>query len=141
MDHYGYDKTYKPPIPVCNIIVSANLPLEMVEKSDHSAKVTMLIDTGADTSIIPKSAVQELEALMKLKLPYEFVKIVDFNGQVSTHKRYELSLRIDCSGVEKKHTLNIVEIEGNEAILGRDVLNRYIMCLNGPELTWTLESP
>lgn len=138
MGKYHYDKNYKPPAPTCNIKISTNLAKLLNKDEDPSREVKMLVDTGADMCIIPKSIVNELEEQLGTELPYDLIKAKDFDGQTSTHKVYNLIAFIR-NNKEHKHILDFLEIDDEDGILGRDLLNNYSITLNGPKHPWTLK--
>lgn len=139
MGKYSYDKNYDPPLPTCEITISTNFAGKIGKKKEASTKVKMMIDSGADISNIPKGAVNELERRLGTRLPYEFQQVLDFNGKESTHKLYNLTLLIQNSGFKDELLLDFIEIDDKDGILGRDVINRYSIHLDGCKLTWTLK--
>ncbi|MGD2091275.1 MAG: retropepsin-like aspartic protease [Candidatus Aminicenantes bacterium] len=139
MGKYTYDKNYNPPLPTCEITISTNFASKIGKKKEASTKVKMMIDSGADISIIPKGAVNELENRLGTRLPYEFRMVEDFNGKKSSHKLYNLTLLIQNSGFKDELLLDFIEIDNKDGILGRDVINNYSIHLDGCKLTWTLK--
>jgi hypothetical protein len=139
MRKYSYDKNYDPPLPTCEITLSTNFAGKIGKKKEASTKVKMMIDTGADISIIPKGAVNELEKRLGTRLPYEVQPVVDFNGKESSHKRYNLTLLIQNSGFKDELLLDFIEIDDKDGILGRDIINNYSIHLDGCNLAWTLK--
>lgn len=136
---YDYDKSYSPPAPTTEIRVTTSLARQIDEGVDVSKEVKMILDTGADVSLIPKSVITELENLLGMKLPYKRKQVLDYSGERFFHKTYLLTLLPQSGKFGDGRSLYFLEYNGNEGILGRDVLNDYLICLNGPKLTWTLE--
>lgn len=135
---YDYNKNYKPPAPVTEIKISTNLSTQIEEGTDITKNVEMLIDTGADRSLIPKRIITELENLLGKKLPYKMKEVQDYNGKKFLHKTYLLNVLPQPDKLGDNSSLYFLEFDGDEGIVGRDILNNYFICFNGPELKWTL---
>ena len=105
---FSYNTNYYPPAP--NLEIRLGLPDESLKVGPLPA----LVDTGADFTIVPVEIIEPLE-----------VQIDD--------RKYLLNV-----GVEDLR-LPLVEIIadelGDEVILGRNVINKLIMILNGREQT------
>ncbi|MCS6910524.1 MAG: hypothetical protein NZM11_08150 [Anaerolineales bacterium] len=122
MDSIAYSTAYRPPAPIIQLRVSA--PFEAA-----SEPVTVaLIDTGADLTLIP------LDMLLKVGAPEMRQALArgvwDEPRPVTL---YQVDLHI------ADHKLVGVEVIGldtdePEIILGRDVVNRLILLLDGPQL-------
>ncbi len=136
---YSYDKNYDPPVPVAEIVVSPKNEKNGTYEGP-SIKVRMLIDTGADISFIPKSAIKELEKSGGNKLPYDMVEVEDFNGDRFNQKVYFLTLLPQPDGLGNGQTVMFLEFDEENGVLGRDVLNQYSICLDGKNLTWSIQS-
>ncbi len=136
MKTYSYDMNYDPPAPVAKIEISTNLAKQIGKDKDSSKKIEMLIDTGSDISLIPKNVVIELEKLLGTKLPYGLLTVDGFGGNKSIRKSYSLNIRFD--GFNSLHIVDFIEIDGDIGILGRDVLNDYLICFDGKNLKWTI---
>jgi hypothetical protein len=106
---------------------------------EESTEVKMLVDTGADMSTIPKTAVSKLEGALGRSIPYDIVLTEDFDGKKSMLKRYNFKVEVWNGGSKFEHTIGIIAVDDEEGVLGRDILNNYILTLNGPELRWSLE--
>jgi hypothetical protein len=139
MTTYSYDENYKPPAPVANIVVSANIAKRIGRGEDPSIAVKMLISTDADISSIPKYVIKELEKLGGYKLPYDMIVVEDFNGNKFQQKVYKLTLLPQPNGFGDARSLDFIEIDDDVGILGRDILNDYLICLDGRNLTWTIQ--
>ncbi len=138
MATYDYNKNYKPPAPVTEIKISTNLSEQIEEGTDITKNVEMLIDTGADRSLIPRRIITELENLLGKKLPYKVKEVWDYNGKKFFHKTYLLNVLSQPDKFGDNSSIYFLEFDGDEGIVGRDILNNYLVCLNGPELKWTL---
>jgi len=55
MSEYLYDTTYDPPIPVCDVKLIA-------PATDRRVKLTAIVDTGADGTIVPIRYLEDIGA-------------------------------------------------------------------------------
>ena len=120
---YRYNEDIVPPAPFWEIQIShTTLAL--------SANLSALLDTGSDKSFIPLSMANELELL------FLGMGVVEgINGDGEYRPIFDALISMDRS------TWDALEIMGwheNFAILGRDVLNRYHITLDGPNLALTI---
>lgn len=120
---YRYNEDMEPPAPYCDILVSnPNL--------SRQVNLPALFDTGCDISIIPLDSANELGLEVKGTGALEGV-----TGDVTELSTFEVYLSVDRSAREK---LEVMGWHESFAILGRDVLNRYLITLDGPNLTLTI---
>ncbi len=91
--------------------------------------VPMLIDSGADVSLIPRSCAQQLGLEAQEEKNY---KLRAFDGSQSIAR----SVRCEVIFLQKSYRGIYLVLDGPVGILGRDVLNRVCLMLNGPRLTW-----
>ena len=92
----------------------------------------MLIDSGADVTLIPASSVQRLGLEAHNQEDYE---LVGFDGNKSVAKSVQcelIFLRRAFRGV-------YLVVDDTTGILGRDVLNHVSLVLDGPNLDWREE--
>lgn len=116
---YDYDSNYSgPAFPAVEIAIQGF--------SAQSSEVTCRawVDSGADATIIP------LQLLTRTKArKIDTVRMVALSGPSYRVDLYEIKLRLG------PFLLNKVDVIGGkqsgEAILGRDVLNQFIVTLNG----------
>jgi len=116
-----YDSGYAPPAPCLGIRLAAP------DEPFRSQELKALVDTGADATIVPAQYVEPLGVQIDnrklLRSPWGGRQVVDV---------YLLDIEI---GGQRLPMIEIVADEqGEEAILGRNVLNRLFMVLNGPKL-------
>lgn len=115
-----YDPSYWPPFPVLEI------SLALREQRPQVGPLLALVDTGADGTFIPIVHIKTLRAPV--------------SGQMIVHPQF------GSPYVAHTHTLDIlvgsirlsaIEIvgddTGNEIILGRNLLNKLVMLLDGPQ--------
>ena len=121
-----YDRSYSPPLPTVEIVL--RLP-----EGDSVGPLRAVIDTGADATIIPTSTLA--------KLPIRPLHSGFLRSAWGERRPIDLYLLdVQVAGL----TLPGVEIVGDELghelILGRNVLNKLILLLDGPALTTTVSS-
>ena len=116
------DSRFAPPAPV------ARVSLRHPERGESIADVPMLIDSGADATLLPRSAVAAL-------------------GIVGTGERYQLvafdrttseseAVRADLVFLSRRFRGRFLLIDAEVGVVGRDVLNHVRLLLDGPALNW-----
>ena len=120
----AYDSNlFEPPAPVA--VVSIRDP-----KGGNTVRdVQMLIDSGSDVSLVPRTSVDELNLEIDPNAAYE---LQGFDGRRSMAQVAQLDLIF----VERAFRGKYVIIDSNMGILGRDVLNHVALLLDGPRLSW-----
>jgi predicted aspartyl protease len=119
MNEFPYDTSYDPALPICDVTFS-------VATTGNKISLPEILDTGADATLVPQDLLQEL----------------------GSRRTFEMWLRSQW-GERRVVFLHLVDIQigeiilpgiyvvgddlGNEVILGRDVLNRLRLLLDGPE--------
>ena len=120
----NYDSTrFVPPAAVA--LVSFRNP----ETRDSMAKVPMLIDSGADMSFIPRATVVKLNLKLASNEDYE---LKAFDGSSSRAHAVRADMLFLGRTVKGRYLVRDSDI----GILGRDVLNRFAILLDGPGLSW-----
>ena len=116
-----YDRQRLPPLPVLDVW------LAIPDSSDWHGPYTAMVDSGADLTIVPLAFLRQLNA------PY--LRRATLRTQLSQRQSvglYEVDVRLgdlvfpglDVAG----------DIASNEILLGRNVLNRLDLRLEGPKL-------
>jgi predicted aspartyl protease len=120
----AYDAArYEPPAPV------AAVSLRHSDDETRAGTVWVLIDTGADVTLLPRHEVEQLGVQPIESTLYE---LVGFDGSRSLAS----ACRLDLVFLDRVFRGRYLLIEGEQGILGRDVLNHVALLLDGPNLQW-----
>jgi len=119
-----YDaENFEPPAPVA--YVTLRNPATGVLLSD----VPMLIDTGADATLLPFSAVEQLGIPVDEDADFE---VQVFDGEIKRLKLAKLELFV----LGKKFAGEYLLVDRSIGILGRNILNNVRILLDGPRTKW-----
>ncbi|MDQ7843599.1 MAG: retroviral-like aspartic protease family protein [Armatimonadota bacterium] len=121
---FPYDLSRHPSIPVLPVRVGAG-------QGRGSSAVPAIVDTGADITVIPERLARNL----RLAATGE-VRIRGATGDSVRVPLYAATLSVAGSDI----TLPVVGL-GREAILGRDIINRWTVVLRGPAGVLDVEAP
>lgn len=114
MSQHQYDPRYEPPAPILFLRLSP-------PEGAPSIGLPALVDTGADVSVVPEAVAQSLGLPIIGQLHIRGV-----GGQAQAANVHAAT--VECAGVT---ALCEVVGFGDEALLGRDLLNRWTMVLDG----------
>jgi predicted aspartyl protease len=89
--------------------------------------VTMLLDTGADISALPRSAVDAL--VLAADSSYE---VMAYDNTVRECR----AVRAEVVFIRKRFKGQFLVLDQEVGVLGRDVLNHVLLILDGPHLEW-----
>lgn len=124
----AYDDTFfDPPAPF------AQVRLRNHDSGRSLSNVGMLIDSGADVTLIPVLAVSSLGLQFDADTAYE---LTGFDGSRSVASATNLDLVLSGKVFRGRY----LGIDQEWGILGRDILNHLSLELDGPGLTWKLQS-
>jgi hypothetical protein len=118
---------YEPPAPV------ARVSLRRSDGTGMVPDVVLLLDTGADITLLPLDAVQRLGVEVLTDQPYE---LAGFDGTRSFAPSADLDLILQGRAYRGRYVLTDEE----RGILGRDVLNHLAILLDGPRQQWSPSS-
>jgi predicted aspartyl protease len=122
----NYSSEYSPPAP--SLKVKFTRPF-----SDRSLELQAKLDTGADMTVIPQHAVSELRLI-----PASRVSVILFDEQRVW--RYTYFVNLSFNGFAYK-MVEVIGAQRRDALLGRDVLNRLKIVLDGKTLSFSLFDP
>ncbi len=118
---YDYNPALSPPAPFVTVRIA-----DPVFPSRHHT-LSAEVDTGADITAIPQSVVAELALA-----PAGTARVAGYEGRAALLSYYDVILSL--AGVNLVG-LSVVAVEGEFALVGRDVLNHFRTVLDGPALT------
>ena len=117
------DVLFLPPAPV------ARVTLLNPQTTETISDVSLLIDSGADVTLIPQLTVNQLGITIDTAKSYE---LQSFDQHISTAHSVNLELLFLNRTFRGKFLL----IDQECGILGRDILNHVRIMLDGPALNW-----
>jgi predicted aspartyl protease len=122
-----YDASFSPPAPLMDVTV--------VHPTDASKSTRLRgkLDTGADLSAIPESLMTQFNLLAR-----GTVTSRDYKGEATTHAAYSVSLEIASVRLDN---IKVVATPRANVLLGRNVLNKFIITLDGKALTFEMQDP
>jgi predicted aspartyl protease len=88
------------------------------------------LDTGADLSCIPTALANQLGLL-----PAREIQVEGYEGKQTSAVTYTIFLEVADA---RFRYLEVIAIPEEYALLGRDVLNRFYVHLQGPDLTFRM---
>ena len=117
----AFDRSFYPPAPVLRIQLSAP------EEPATAEWLLALVDTGSDGTLIPATYLNQIEAL-----PLGEATIHSVLGQSRVSQMYRVDLHF--GQLVLPNVVVIADDQGTEALLGRNVLNKLILLLDGRAL-------
>ena len=125
----NYDAShFDPPAPVAQVML----------RNPHSgamvSDVLVLMDTGADITLLPRTVVEQLGAPLLAGQRYE---LMSFDGSTSFAPVVVLDLLFLKRAFRGRYLL----IEEERGIMGRDILNHVRLLLDGPQQQWSEHGP
>ncbi len=118
-----YDaENFDPPAPVAN--VTLRNPATGASLSD----VPMLIDTGADVTLLPREYAERLG----IEAESEAYEVQGYDGETSLAD----AVKLEMVFLDRKFTGQFLLIDQSIDILGRNVLNAIPILFNGPAEVW-----
>lgn len=122
---FPYSNTYRPPAPVIPAVISSlDDPTRSVT---HEAK----IDTGADITTVPMFLIDPLNLV-----PAREVLAIGFNNTDARRLTYYVNLHL--AGYDF-FPIEVMSSAGNDFLIGRDILNEWVLTLDGKNRTLKVE--
>jgi hypothetical protein len=125
MIRYSYNRQVQPPAPFVHVSLSC------LETGKAVADLPAQIDTAADRRVIPAGLAQVLELLPMDELP-----VAGFGGQVFVIPTYLVGLAVRTFSADPVEVL--AHPDEPFILLGRVVLNRHRVLLDGPALAFEI---
>ena len=118
------DQLYQPPAPV------ASLTLRTLDGRDFSiSKVLALVDTGADVTLLPRWAIEQLGLTPQAD---DGVQLAWFDGSLRAAESVELEASFHGGRFQGRYAV----IDQPHGIVGRNLLNHFRLVFDGPAKTW-----
>lgn len=125
----SYDASYfDPPAPVVRVT------LRSPDRGVTVPDVLLLLDTGADVTLLRGIAVERLGVPPLAGHRYE---LISFDGS----KSYAPVVALDMLFLNRAFRGRYLLIEEERGILGRDILNHVAVLWDGPRQQWSEHSP
>ena len=114
---------FDPPAPL------AQVALRNPRNDDVVANVPMLLDSGADVTLLPSAFVNQLGIAPEADTIYE---LMGFDGNVSFAAVVQLEMRF----LNKTFRGRFLLIDQEWGVIGRDILNLLRLLFDGPNQIW-----
>jgi hypothetical protein len=120
----AHDAThFNPPAPL------ARVTLRNPSTGAIASGVELLVDSGADVTLLPRQGVEGLGISLTTGRGYE---IAGFDGS----KSFVPAVNLEMLFLNRLFKGQYLVIDEERGILGRDVLNHIALLLDGPRLRW-----
>ncbi len=123
---HRYETRVRPPTPFLEIQV-----IHPVTGVTHQWPAKL--DTGAALTILPQALVDAL-----VLSPKGEATIYGYNGMAAIRPLYYVNLQVAGYSLS---SVRVSSSKRSDILLGRDVLNHFILTLNGKDLTFELQDP
>lgn len=121
-----YDFSYKPPAPIAEVtLIHPILGESCLEKGK--------LDTGADITVIPEKLISELKLSPKGRTWTR-----SYDGTYSHRLVYYVKMKIEDFDIP---IVRCIVADRDNILLGRNVLNRFIINLDGKNRQFELSDP
>jgi hypothetical protein len=120
--------SFDPPAPI------ANVTLRNPTNGTSVSNVRLLLDSGADVTLLPQAAVSQLSLTESSAAQYE---LIGFDGS----KSHAAAVTLDMLLLRRAFRGQYLVIDNECGILGRDVLNCVAILLDGPRRQWSEQPP
>ncbi|MBN1314056.1 MAG: hypothetical protein JXA42_01265 [Anaerolineales bacterium] len=114
---------FNPPAPLARVV------LRNPKNADIVSDVPMLLDSGADITLIPAESIDRLGLTANADELYE---LMGFDGCTSIAS----AVRLEMLFMNKTFRGRFLIIDQEWGVVGRDILNLVALLLDGPKLTW-----
>lgn len=123
----AYDFAYNPPAPLAEVTIIHPVTAK------KSAALRGKLDSGADVTVIPERLVGQLGISPKGRIWTR-----GYDGTYSQRPLYYIRLTVEGFDLA---AMRCIAADRSDVLLGRNVLNRFIITLDGKNLTFELKDP
>jgi hypothetical protein len=124
----SYDAShFDPPAP------AARVTLRDPENGATVSDVPLLLDTGADVTLLPLIAIERLG----VSVAHQRHELIGFDH----NKSFAPAAMLDLIFLRRAFRGRYLLIEDDRGILGRDILNHLTLLFDGPGQKWSEHSP
>lgn len=121
-----YSESYNPPAPIANVKLRNSQTLELI------SNVPMLLDTGADVTLLPQILCKQIGVKIS---ETEYLELEGFNETRSVF----FYVRLNLIFLNKLFRGKFLVIDQAEGIIGRDILNQFAILFDGKNFEWNLQ--
>ena len=122
-----YDTSnFDPPAPVASVTLRDRKSRKTVRD------VSLLIDSGADVTLLPRTRIDELGVTPQADQRYE---LMGFDGSRS----FSSVVILDMIFLKRVFRGSYLLIDEEFGVLGRDVLNHIAVLMDGPRQQWEIQ--
>jgi len=107
--------------------------LRLINDGDVLTDVRMLIDSGADLTMVPATRVDQLKLDTR---PEDDYPVEAFDGRRSVAR----SVKLELTFLGRTFRGRFLVLDSQSAIVGRNVLNHSTLVLDGPDLSWRAQN-
>jgi hypothetical protein len=122
-----YDHSFEPPAPVAEVAVAHPIT------GASSGALRGKLDSGADVTVIPERLIAQLSLA-----PKGHTWTRGYDGSYSRRPVYYVRLIVEGFDLP---IVRCIVADRTNVLLGRNVLNRFIITLDGKNLTFDLKDP
>ena len=123
----AYDLSFSPPAPVADVTIAHPVT------GARSGVLRGKLDSGADVTVIPERLVGQLRLT-----PRGRIWTRGYDGTYTQRPVYYVRLRVEGFDLA---VVRCIAADRANVLLGRNVLNRFIITLDGKTLTFELKDP
>jgi hypothetical protein len=124
-----YSKLAHTTLRIPRLVIRVRAPRQELLSTD----VPAVLDTGSDRTCIPASVFTKLG---ELNFEYGEVGVQGALGAVEKRKTFIVHLKFaECDF----HDLEVIALDEEFALIGRDLLNRHKIVLDGPKLEFEIK--
>ena len=115
---------FDPPAPLAQVI------LRNPQNAEQLASASMLLDSGADVTLIPTETANQINLVAEVNARYE---LMGFDGS----RTVATAVQLEMIFLNKIFRGRFLLVEQAWGIIGRDILNLVALSLDGPNLFWS----